>query len=264
MSRIVFLGTGGDVVVLAKQLRSCGGVVIQTSRATVLIDPGPGALAGLANAGISVRDLTGILVSHHHVLHCHDVVAVIHAMTLAGEDKHGVLVCSERVLESVSSFHQSCVERVVKIQAGKKLAIEDCEIACVPVVHDDSVGFLLQAPDVVIGMTGDTLFSRELLKQYAGVDVLILNTPFLEKPVGHHLCVADARVLVEKIKPSLAVLTHFGKNLLDQNPLYRARDVQKETGVRVICAEDGLVVDPAAYDARSSQRTLSNFTQARQ
>ncbi|MDO8660288.1 MAG: MBL fold metallo-hydrolase [Candidatus Woesearchaeota archaeon] len=260
MSRIVFLGTCGDVQVLAKQLRSSGGFVLQTSRATLLIDPGPGALAGLALAGISVRDLTGIIVSQAHILHSHDTAAVIHAMTLAGQDKHGVLACSSQTLQSVSEFHRSCVERVVQLESGKKFAFEDCDISCLPVIHEGGIGLLIQTSDVVIGFTGDTLYSKELLKQHAGVDVLIVNTTFLEKPIGQHLCLADAELLVEKIKPSLAILTHFGKNMLDHNPLYAARDLQNKLGFRVISAEDGLVIDPASYSATSSQRTLSQFT----
>ncbi len=264
MSRIVFLGTCGDVFVLAKQLRSSGGFVIQTQRANLLIDPGPGALSGLATAGISVRDLTGIIVSQPHLLHSHDTAAVIHAMTLAGQDKHGVLACSQQTIQSISEFHRSCVERVVAIEPGKKFALEDCDISCLPVIHEGGIGLLLQASDVVIGFTGDTLYSKELLKHYAGVDVLIINTTFLEKPAGQHLCISDAEILIEKIKPALSILTHFGKNMLDHNPLYSARDLQNKLGVRVISAEDGLVIDPAVYSASSSQRTLSQFTKATQ
>ena len=68
--------------------------------------------------------------------------------------------------------------------------------------------------------------------------------------------------LLEKLKPKLAILTGFEKNALDENPVYRARELQKKTGIQTIAAHDGLMVDLRSYGAVSEQKHLSKFTKA--
>ncbi len=42
--QIIFLGTGGDPVVVGKQIRSSGGIVLKLDGLQFHLDPGPGAL----------------------------------------------------------------------------------------------------------------------------------------------------------------------------------------------------------------------------
>ncbi|MBI4146081.1 hypothetical protein HY489_01965 [Candidatus Woesearchaeota archaeon] len=66
-------------------------------------------------------------------------------------------------------------------------------------------------------------------------------------------------VVIKKLRPRLAVLTHFSASQLQANPVYVARELQKKTGVQTIAAHDGLVVDLLAYGAVSEQKSLSKF-----
>ena len=43
-AKIIFLGTGGDSIVVGKQLRASGGIILQIDDNQFHIDPGPGAL----------------------------------------------------------------------------------------------------------------------------------------------------------------------------------------------------------------------------
>lgn len=66
--------------------------------------------------------------------------------------------------------------------------------------------------------------------------------------------------LIKKLRPKLAILTAYDELMLKQNPMYVARDLHQKTGVHVIAAHNGLVVDLLAYAALSSQKTLAKFT----
>ena len=69
----------------------------------------------------------------------------------------------------------------------------------------------------------------------------------------------EVKKTAKKAKPKLAVLTHFGNKLMNTNPIYEARDIQKETGVQVIAAEDGMNIDPVSYSANLKQKTLNLY-----
>ena len=82
--------------------------------------------------------------------------------------------------------------------------------------------------------------------------------PF-NKKIARHLCSDDTVKFLEKVKPKLAIIQHFGRHMLKANPLYEARAITKKTGVQVVAATDGLTIDPLAYSAKSNQRHLSQF-----
>ena len=89
---------------------------------------------------------------------------------------------------------------------------------------------------------------------------MILNHkhPFdTKKPDG--LASEDVVKIIKKAKPKLAILTHFGNKLLNSNPIYEAREIQKQTGVQVIAAEDGMSIDPVSYSANMKQKTLNLY-----
>ena len=47
--------------------------------------------------------------------------------------------------------------------------------------------------------------------------------------------------------------------MLKADPLYEAREIQKKTGVQIIAAKDGMVVNPISYAAGLRQRTLTMY-----
>lgn len=267
-AKILFLGTGGDIAVTSKQTRASGGIIIQVDECQFHIDPGPGALVQAARHGINVRDHTAIFVSHTHTGHCNDVNALIAAMTLNGIDKHGVLIASESFLKSgfLTEFHKNCVEKIMPAKAGKKIAIENVEIRTLATEHTDpdAVGFKLFTPQFVLSYTADTAYKKELADQYSKSDILIINHTY---PSGMQktktLNTEDTIKIINKTKPKLAILTHFGNKLINTNPIYEAREIQKQTGVQVIAAEDGMAIDPLSYSADLKQKTLNLYSKAK-
>lgn len=268
-SSIIFLGTGGDSYVVSKQLRASGGIILQVDDDQFHIDPGPGALVMAKQVGINLRANTALLVTHNHINHCNDINAVIDAMTYGGFDKKGVLVASNNVINGSAGFqpflqkyYRGCLERSIVLEAGKAVGINYTEIIAVKARHSEpsAIGFKFITPDYTLSYSGDTSYSAEAISQYENSSILILNVPYLKREDGENgLCKEDAIKIISKVKPKLAIITHFGTNFLKADPLYEIRDIQKETGCQAIAATDGMVINPVSYSVEQGQKTLYKY-----
>jgi ribonuclease BN (tRNA processing enzyme) len=58
-----------------------------------------------------------------------------------------------------------------------------------------------------------------------------------------HLSIEDVKTIMQKSKPTLTVLTHFGMTMVKAKPWEVAKTLEKELGLRVIAASDGLKLD---------------------
>jgi ribonuclease BN (tRNA processing enzyme) len=59
----------------------------------------------------------------------------------------------------------------------------------------------------------------------------------------HHLSPEDALVILEKIKPEMVLLTHFGLRALKAGPESIAEWISENSGIKTIAAEDGMKVE---------------------
>jgi len=268
-SQIIFLGTGSGRYVRGKQFRATGGIILQALGNQLHIDPGPGAIVRAAEYGVNLRDNTAILVSHNHLGHANDLNAVIDAMTYNGIDQQGVLVCNQTVMSGdektkplLNTYYGNFLEKVITLTKGQKLGINEIEIHATQANHTDknAIGFKIFTPEFTLVYTGDTEYTPGLAEHYKGCDIIILNVVNpRETKEGANLCTKDAATLIEKVRPKLAIITHFNLKMLESDPIYEAREIQKQTGIQVIAARDGMTISPSSYAAKSTQRTLNVF-----
>lgn len=250
MNKITFLGTGGGRVVISNQIRATGGFVIELAGHQIHVDPGPGALPKARQFGVKLTKTDVIFVSHSHTEHANDVNAVIEAMTVGGIHKGGVLISVPSVIAGkepwLHKYYKSLLDECFSIKVGDVVKLGELKFTATPTKHDEesNVGFRLESEKVSVGYTSDTTYFGDLSRAFKGVKVLIMN---VLRP-GHdkwktHMCTDDAIRLVDKVKPELAIIQHFGAKMIRANPLYEARKIQSKTGVRTIAATDGLVVN---------------------
>jgi len=257
MAKIVFLGTGTGSSMVGKQIRASGGIVIDSGNIQLHIDPGPGSLVKAKDAKVNARETTALLISHNHINHCNDINAMIDAMTLSGLDARGVLLAPASVVDEsiLTEFHKGCLERVIIVDEGKKIGIEDVEIDVTPCNHSvECVGFKLTFPRFTVGYSGDTTYSKKLIEAYTNTDILILN---VGGEAEHNLGMDNAIKLATEIKPNLLILNHFSADLKD--PLQMARDVQRETRIQTIAAKDNLDINPIYYAKSLRQKNLKSY-----
>lgn len=259
---ITILGTGGDSIVVGRQTRASGGIVITTPETQLHLDPGPGALIRLKENSLHPREHTAVVLSHQHVNHASEAAAIITAMTHNGMDRRGVLVTNDLERGMVPLHQRQILERALKLEGGGKVGINDVEIRAVPAKHYDSgaLHYLIQTQDYLLGYITDTAYTDSLADSFKDATILVINCKYPDAAAeGDHLDIQAVTKLLNKIKPQLAVLTHFGAKMIDADPLAQARAVHRDTKVQVVAAKDGLRITPSHYDAEQRQKTLKGF-----
>lgn len=258
MARILFLGTAGNSTVSRKQLRSSGGIILQIEDLQFHLDPGPGTFSKAQEYGVSLQHTTALLVSHNHLNHCNDLNLMVEAMTHGGIERRGLLLASKSVLQPqeqahpfLTKHHQQMLERIIPLEKNHKVGLDLIEINALPADHTDpaAIGFKIFCPKFTLSYTGDTILTTELLESLVGSDVLVLNVPYPgSQAQGKNLDTQSAIKIVAHVRPKLALLTHFGIEMLKADPYLEAREVQRFTGVQTIAAKDGLAISLEGTD----------------
>jgi len=193
---VLFLGTGGDSIVVGKQIRASGGIMLELEGNQFLLDPGPGCLVRARQAEVSVRNTVGVLVSHAHTNHSNDLNAVLEAMSVSGLDRIGVVVCNKKVVSGdekelpvLKNRNRNFVEKILDLGPGAKIGINNVNILTTRTKHFDSegIGFIFETSKYRIGYTSDTEYTDEIADQYSKCGMLILNCkhPKDMKEPGH-------------------------------------------------------------------------------
>jgi len=251
LDRIKFLGTAGARFVVTKQIRSSGGIWITLNDTNVLVDPGPGTLVKCASSKPKLDPLTldGIILTHKHLDHSSDINVMIEAMTEGGFKKRGEIFAPQDALEDdpvVLKYLRDFVERIHILKQGGNYSLGNVNFYT-PLKHVHGVetyGIRFESSKYKISLIVDTKFFPELIKAYSDSDIIILNV------VRHirdktslkldHLNLEDAKELIQKIRPKLAILTHFGMTMVKAKPWDLAERLSSEIGLKVISARDGL------------------------
>ncbi len=264
---IVFLGTGTGKFVTGRQLRATGGFIITLPEFQMHIDPGPGALVRAKQFGVNPRDTSVLIVTHNHLDHANDVNAVISAMTYDGFDKRGVLITNETVVNGSAIYRpflqnnaKNFVERIIVMEPGKRIGIETIEMLALPTKHSEEKNFGLKiiSKYFTITYTSDTEYDESIVENYKNSDIFIVNCVNL-KDEKNNLSVDDVVKIIYKALPKLVILTHFGEEIIKENPINIARAVQQQTKTQTIAAYDGMTITPSHFAARFQQQTLKGY-----
>ncbi len=248
-TRITFLGTAGENSVLAKYDKTAGGIILDIDDKSFLIDPGPGALIQASRMKFNLRENTAIILSSPRLEQCNDVHAVIDAMTVAGLDKRGVLLADMKAENTIlREPYKLWLERLIHLEAGKRIGIEDVDLSVLPSTEKNACGISFFTPDGKITYTGNTSSTPEIIEQYKDSSLLIMNV-FHPRGITSpgFLNTDDAITILKAVKPKLAVITHFGLKMIKAEPLYEAREIQRQTNIQVIAAKEGLTLSLTPY-----------------
>jgi len=252
MSFIKFIGTAGARFVVTKQLRSSGGVWMSVGETNLYIDPGPGALVRCLNSKpkLEPSTLDGILLTHKHLDHSGDVNVMIEAMTEGGFKKRGVLFAPEDALEEdpvVLRYLRNYVENVIVLKESTEYRIGEISFSTAQKHRHrvETYGINFKIKPHSLSLISDTKFFPDLPNLYRG-EILIIHVVRLKPVVGEpieHLSVEDVKTILKKAKPKLTILTHFGMTMIRAKPWEVASELEKELGLKVIAASDGMKID---------------------
>lgn len=252
MSFIKFLGTAGARFVVMKQLRASGGVWLSDGKTNLYIDPGPGALVRCLNSKprLEPSQLDGILLTHKHLDHSSDVNVMIEAMTDGGFKRRGILFAPWDALEEdpvVLRYVKSYVNKIEILRENSTYKIGEIQFSTAKRhLHAvETYGLNFKINHHTVSFITDTKFFPELPNLYRG-EILIIHVVRLkaigDEPIDH-LSIEDVKVILKKVKPRLTILTHFGMTIIKAKPWVVAEELEKELGLKIIAASDGMKID---------------------
>lgn len=254
MARVVFFGSGGGRVNLVKQFRRTGGFALIHDGIFISVDPGPGALASIIEAGLDPTRLDGIITTHCHVDHVLEAPLLIEAMCGFMFKKRGSLIASSSVVDgdingdrSITLYHQSMIEYLIKPEPGEGFELDlknkaRLSFDTTPVAHDDDTGFgfSLKLGDKKISYTSDTEYRPDhILEKFKDSDLLIANNlkPAVDG-IPDHLHSGDLIEMLKDLKPGCCIMSHMGMKMIRAGPELEAKRIQEQSGVRTIAARD--------------------------
>ncbi len=229
------------------QTRATGGIYLSDGK-NVHIDPGPGALVRMRSVGIDPLATDAIAISHCHPDHYLDAEILIEAMTEGGTRKQGVLLGSVSVIEgngefgpAISRYHLSKPKVVKVMEAFARYSLKPLELQATPSAHSDTsaIGLKIQTTGGVVSYVADTQLTEQVIKAHRNCRLLIASvTRPLGQRIPHHLSTEDAGYLIGKCRPELAVITHFGMRVIQENPETQAKWIEERSGVKTVAATD--------------------------
>jgi phosphoribosyl 1,2-cyclic phosphodiesterase len=172
---------------------------------------------------------------------------MIEAMTDGGFKKRGVLFAPEDALEDdpvVLRYLRDFLEKIEILKENRTYRVGDISFSTAERHHHrgETYGINFHLSPRSVSLITDTRFFPDLPRVYSG-EVLVIHAARLN-PTGNdaidHLSIEDVKAIIGKVKPRLSVLTHFGMTMIRAKPWKVAAELEKELGVRVIAASDGL------------------------
>ncbi|MGB9675888.1 MAG: MBL fold metallo-hydrolase [Candidatus Bathyarchaeales archaeon] len=248
---IVLLGTGGGRFATITQKRRTAGIRIIGEGLNLHLDPGPGALVHSISEGLDPQKINAVFVSHCHPDHYTDAEVLIEAMTRGMTKKRGILAASKSVLSgsiicepSISKYHQQMPEQKIEVTPNMRFSAYSLNVLTTEARHTDpdAVGFRFETKEFGdFAYTSDTEYFEGIGKYYEGVRLLMLC---IMRPAGKpwkgHMTTNDAIKILEETHPEMAVLTHFGMQMIFKGPANEAKLIEEKTGTPTVAATDGM------------------------
>jgi ribonuclease BN (tRNA processing enzyme) len=236
----------------------CAGLLVQTDHTRLVLDLGPGTLQELRRH-TDFRRLDAVIVSHMHVDHVLDLLALRHALAYnplpapapvpiwlppGGADLLAQATAPFDACDEPGRF--AATVTVAEYDPARPLTIGDAVITFAPAVHYiPAWAIRVQATaGRALGYTGDTGPAAALAGFFAGVDVLVAEATLLDpgarpSDVWGSLTAAEAGELAVAAGPDTLVLTHMWEEL--GLAAYRARAAAVFSG-RIEMAMPGLTL----------------------
>jgi len=245
---ITFLGTAGARIMVSNQIQASGGLWLHLHGSEILLDPGPGSIVQSTKRKLRADKLEAIILSHRHLDHSGDINIMVEAMTQGGFEPRGRVFAPADALGRepvIFSYLIDYLDSLEILKEGQSYKINDISFST-PVRHKHSVetyGLKFTFGERSFSYIADSRYFDGLIDNYK-TELIILNVVFMQPKDGIlHLSIKDAEFIIKGIKPKAAVLNHYGMSLWRAHPWEVAEQLTQKTGIKVIAARDGMVLD---------------------
>lgn len=253
--KVTILGSGTCVPRLD---RSAAAVLVETGEAKLLIDAGPGTMRRLLECGVTIFDLTHVLITHFHPDHTAELSPLLfatkypdasarsRALTIIGA------VGLKRFYKGLQAAYgdwivlpEDCLI-VDELQPGadRMRVFDDFTITAYPAAHrPESLAYRIQSGDgAVIAYSGDSDYCDGLVEAARKADLFICESAFPDDlKVPGHMTPSLAGRIAQAARVRHLVLTHLYPPCDDADIVKQAANAYKEGPVTA--AQDLLSFD---------------------
>ncbi|MFB6092085.1 MAG: MBL fold metallo-hydrolase [Haloquadratum sp.] len=156
--RLTFLGTGSAMPVAD---RAQTGLLLEAADRTLLVDCGSGVLHRLAGTDVGYEGVSSVLLTHHHLDHVADLLSLLKARWLAGEEYLEVVgpTGTKSLLDGLLSVHDYLDGRVdlsVREVGESDFSVAGFDVAARETRHSvDCLAYRFAGADADAGAEGE-------------------------------------------------------------------------------------------------------------
>ena len=224
--------------------------LLEVSGQRLLIDCGASTQIGLAREGIDPKSIPAILITHLHGDHFAGLVWFLMQAFYVGKrtapleiiGPPGIearyLTASEILFPGSTGVKRAFQLTIREIRPGPPCRIGPFDVEVFEVEHPSgapSFAVRCQARGKVFAFTGDTQWTETLVAAGQRADLYLMECYRFSGSPRFHMAWETIAANLDRIAPKRVMLTHMATDMLT-----RRHEVKDP---RVICAEDGLVVD---------------------
>jgi ribonuclease BN (tRNA processing enzyme) len=240
---VTFVGSG-DSFGSGGRFNTC--MLVEAPDVCFCIDFGASSLIALNRLGVSHNAIDAILLTHLHGDHCGGIPFLLMDAMLAAKRNRpltiaGPLQATEHLRSLAAALMPGMHVMVPKfavtymdMETLKDHRVGPLKITTYPAIHTQETNptsLKVEVAGKVIAYTGDSEWTEYMPALANGADLFIAECYFYSKSVRFHLNYRDIEAHRSQINPRRMVLTHLGRDMLDNLG-----------GVAEQCAYDGMVV----------------------
>ncbi len=277
--RVVTLGTGTPQFNAA---RSGPSALIRQGDGNYLVDMGNGTQAGLSRLGLSPRQLSALIITHHHLDHNEEFIPLFIGICLAGGAAEiigppGTKALAAFILEFYAEDIRYRLRRqgggaskipsppVREIKGGEAFVLGSIMVTTAKVNHAlPTVAYRFDRDGRSIVVSGDLTYSESLVDLARAADVLVMDSggspvragapgrgPIGNRPgagagggdLRAHASLQEVGEMAQKAGVKKLVLTHIGPGTIDEAATQKA--LGRFYSGEVVVGHDGLEVTPS-------------------
>lgn len=236
--KVTLLGTG---VGIPQQGRSQAAIIVETER-PLLLDCGAGTLLRLDDAGIDVENLETVLLTHLHLDHVSDLLALANARYLQRLPRLEIYgpVGTTAWLETLHSAFPYLEKMEImahEVRPMGDFSVQGFDVFAEGAKHSvTALAYRIEAEGKVLVYSGDTEPSPRVAALAQGADLLIHECSFPEPfDVSNHTTPKRLGRLLKNVQG--VVLTHFYPQAQGYEE-EMAREVSELSGLPVVAGWD--------------------------
>ncbi|MBD3310318.1 MBL fold metallo-hydrolase [Candidatus Woesearchaeota archaeon] len=216
MMKITVLGCGTYMPEIDKATSS---YLARPGPQNLVFDIGRGSINNLLKAGLGVKDIDALFITHMHPDHCNDLLSLLHHTLNLGRRKTLMIYGPPGTRKAIEA-----VRKILKIGPKQHIALKDLRdrdkveakgwlVSCFAVKHSTkmkSLAYRLESGGKVFAYTGDCEDCKKMREAIKDADLAIIEANFAGARAGKgHLTAEQAAKAADESGVKRLVLTHI-------------------------------------------------------